>query len=186
VSDAAPARATFVLRRAVAADAAALAELGATTFVETFGADNRAEDVEAHLAGHFSAALQGREIADPRGNVLVAEDDGALVGYARTLDGDAPTGVDGARPRELARLYVRRRCIGAGLGATLMRRVLDDAHADGRDVLWLGVWEHNARARRFYEKWGFREVGEVPYQLGADLQRDLVLAVALPAGAPNR
>jgi len=175
----------FQLRAAVAADAPALAELGAATFVETFGAQNRASDVDAHLAAHFSPALQAAELADPRGAVLVAELDGGLAGYARTLDGAAPACVHAARPRELARLYVRRSALGAGIGPALMRRVLDDAHAAGRDVLWLGVWEHNPRARRFYEKWGFVEAGDVPYVLGDDVQRDLVLTVALPAPGPR-
>ena len=45
--------------------------------------------------------------------------------------------------------------------------------------LWLGVWERNARARAFYSRWGFTEVGEMHFVLGNDPQRDLVLALAL-------
>jgi diamine N-acetyltransferase len=186
VPDAARLAQPFTLRVGTPADAAALAELGAATFVETFGAQNRPADVAAHLAARFSPALQADELADPRGGFVVAEANGELAGYARTLDGDAPSGVAARRPRELARLYVRARHTGSGLGPALMRRVLDDAHAAGRDALWLGVWEHNARARRFYAKWHFAEVGEVPYVLGEDVQRDLVLAVALPAADPTR
>ena len=174
------------LRPATLADAAALAELGAATFVDTFGAQNRASDVAAHLAAHFGPTIQEREIADPHGGFLLAERGGALVGYARTLDAPVPAVVGTARARELARLYVRQAFLGAGIGATLMRRVLDDAHAAGHEALWLGVWEHNQRARRFYEQWRFREVGELPYVLGDDVQRDLVLALALPAASPSR
>jgi diamine N-acetyltransferase len=184
VPDAAHIAPTFTLRVGRPDDAAALAALGATTFVETFGAENRPADVAAHLAAHFSPALQAREVADRRSSFIVAERDDELAGYARTLDGDAPSGVDARRPRELARLYVRASALGTGLGRALMRRVLDDAHAAGHDALWLGVWEHNARARRFYARWHFTEVGEVPYVLGEDVQRDLVLVVALPAADP--
>jgi ribosomal protein S18 acetylase RimI-like enzyme len=46
-------------------------------------------------------------------------------------------------------------------------------------VLWLGVWERNARALAFYSRWGFTEVGEMHFLLGNDPQRDLVLALAL-------
>jgi ribosomal protein S18 acetylase RimI-like enzyme len=56
---------------------------------------------------------------------------------------------------------------------------LDEARAHGHDVLWLGVWEHNARARAFYARWGFSEVGEMNFLLGSDPQRDLVLALKL-------
>jgi len=43
-------------------------------------------------------------------------------------------------------------------------------------VLWLGVWERNARAIAFYRKQGFEVVGEQEFMLGADRQRDLVMA----------
>jgi ribosomal protein S18 acetylase RimI-like enzyme len=51
----------------------------------------------------------------------------------------------------------------------------EEGRARGHDVLWLGVWEHNARARAFYARWGFVEVGEMRFLLGSDPQRDLVL-----------
>ena len=43
------------------------------------------------------------------------------------------------------------------------------------DVMWLGVWEHNPRAQRFYEKNGFRIVGRHTFQLGYDPQTDLLM-----------
>jgi hypothetical protein len=30
---------------------------------------------------------------------------------------------------------------------------------DGRDVVWLDIWERNPRAIIFYRKWGFVEAG---------------------------
>ena len=49
----------------------------------------------------------------------------------------------------------------------------------GCDVVWLDVWEKNLRAIAFYRKWGFIEVGEQTFQLGDDLQQDLLMARAL-------
>jgi ribosomal protein S18 acetylase RimI-like enzyme len=37
------------------------------------------------------------------------------------------------------------------------------------------VWERNARAQAFYRKWNFRTVGEHVFELGSDLQRDIVM-----------
>ncbi|MDQ2855211.1 MAG: GNAT family N-acetyltransferase, partial [Acidobacteriota bacterium] len=42
--------------------------------------------------------------------------------------------------------------------------------------LWLGVWEHNGRARAFYRKWKFVEFGEHIFQLGEDPQNDILMA----------
>ena len=61
------------IRRAVAADAALLAELGARTFTEAFGADNRPEDLASHLAATYGTAQQAAELADARATYLVAD-----------------------------------------------------------------------------------------------------------------
>src|SRR5689334_4706743 len=60
--------------------------------------------------------------------------------------------------------------------AALMEQCVATAREWGGHVLWLGVWERNSRAIAFYEKHGFQVVGEQPFLLGTDLQRDLVMA----------
>jgi GNAT superfamily N-acetyltransferase len=85
----------------------------------------------------------------------------------------------GPSPIELARLYVDRGWHGRAVGAALMKQVVDEARARGARTLWLGVWEQNARARAFYARWGFAQVGEHDFVLGHDLQRDLLLARAV-------
>ncbi len=57
----------------------------------------------------------------------------------------------------------------------LMQACLDEAAKQGCDTVWLDVWEPNVRARAFYRKWGFIEVGTQLFQLGSDLQHDLIL-----------
>lgn len=161
------------------ADAATLAELGARTFRDSFAADNRPEDMEAFLAAHYRPEIQAAELQDPRNLYLLAEISKVPAGFALLRDGVRARGVTGERPLNLARLYVDKPFIGAKVGAALMRRCLDEGRARGHDMLWLGVWERNARARAFYERWGFVEVGEMLFQLGSDLQRDLVLALWL-------
>jgi ribosomal protein S18 acetylase RimI-like enzyme len=41
--------------------------------------------------------------------------------------------------------------------------------------LWLGVWEHNRGAIRFYERHGFVKFGEHPYYVGNDCQTDWMM-----------
>jgi ribosomal protein S18 acetylase RimI-like enzyme len=57
-----------------------------------------------------------------------------------------------------------------------MQHVLALASDSGSDVLWLGVWEHNAKAIAFYRKFGFEAVGEHVFAVGSDMQRDLIMA----------
>lgn len=165
----------LTIRRGSLADAALLAELGARTFSETFAADNTADDLAAYISTSFSVAQQTAELEDAGSTFLIAEVDGSAAGYAKLHDGEAEKGVEGAKPVELVRLYVSRDWLGRGLGGELMRACLDEARQAGHETIWLGVWERNPRAQAFYRKWNFRTVGEHTFQLGSDLQRDLLM-----------
>lgn len=167
------------IRRGTLADAALLSELGARTFSETFAADNTPEDLAAYVATSFNLAQQTSELEDPGSTFLIAEVNGQAAGYAKLHDGEPEKGVEGAKPIELVRLYVSRDWLGRGVGEQLMRACIDEARQTGHETLWLGVWERNARAQAFYRKWNFRAVGEHMFQLGADLQRDILMERAL-------
>jgi len=164
-----------IVRYATAVDNALLAELGRQTFYETFVAHNTPKDMAAYLAVSFSPEKQAAELADPASTFLIAESDGTAIGYARLKVGQPAPGVTGERSIEIVRLYARQDWLGQGVGARLMQACLDEAAKQGCDTVWLDVWEQNARARTFYCKWGFVEVGTQLFQLGSDLQHDLVL-----------
>lgn len=172
--------AAISVRTASAADAALLATLGRRLFEETFAQHNTAEDMTAYLAAAFGEVQQRAELAEPGSTWWIAEDaEGRAAGYVRLRLGATHPAVRAQRPAELSRLYADRRHHGRGVGATLLQRCIAEARAQGADVLWLGVWEHNARAVAFYEKHGFRTVGEQEFVLGRDVQRDLVMALQL-------
>ncbi len=92
-----------------------------------------------------------------------------VVGYAafgpeQGLDGRPRTARGGPRPAqspaaELYALYVAPAHWSTGAGRALMGRALEEAQAESypRIVLW--VLEQNTRARRFYERAGFRQRG---------------------------
>ena len=163
------------IRYATAADAALLAELGARTFYDTFAPDNTSENMNTYLSLAFGPDKQAAEIADPTSTFFLAEVNGVAVGYARLQSSETPPEVTGSQPIELGRLYTAWEWIGHGIGATLMQTCLNEAQQRGYQTLWLGVWEHNHRARAFYSKWGFVEVGSHIFTLGDDPQTDLLM-----------
>jgi len=165
----------LIIRLAGPDDAAAVAAFGERSFRETFGADNRPEDMDAYCAATYAVERQRREMAEPERVTLLAEMEGRLVGYAQLRDGPAPSCVAGADPIEVLRFYVDRRWHGQGIARTLMAETLARARALGRRTVYLAVWERNARAIAFYRKVGFREVGAQPFQLGKDVQTDQVM-----------
>ena len=164
------------IRRANSNDVSLLTDLGAQTFAETFGVDNTEEDMAAYVAEWFNLERQAQELSE-RGTIfLIAEVEESPAGYAKLHPNSSTPLVEGSKPIELVRLYVSRRWLGSGVGAALMRSCLEESRKAGYETIWLGVWEHNERAQAFYRKWGFGVVGEHPFQLGADIQRDLLMS----------
>jgi ribosomal protein S18 acetylase RimI-like enzyme len=163
------------IRRATTDDAARLAVLAEATFTDTFAADNTPDDMALYLARTFGEAMQRAELSDSRNVAFFAERAGDLVGYAMLREGPAPDSVAAPDATEIVRLYAVKQFIGAGVGAALMQRCLDHAAARGRGTIWLGVWEHNTRAIAFYIRWGFTDVGTLPFTLGHDRQTDRVM-----------
>lgn len=87
------------------------------------------------------------------GEVLVAEVDARVVGFAQLMHGpDHATG-------ELSMLYVLPAYQGRGVGRLLLRRAADRLLARGYRRLLLGVLAGNVRARAFYERQGLAANG---------------------------
>ncbi|HEY6101414.1 MAG TPA: GNAT family N-acetyltransferase, partial [Anaeromyxobacter sp.] len=170
--------AMWTIREAHPQDGDLLSEIAHTTFRDTFGPDNTAADMDVHCSRFFTPEAQTRELSDPSMRTLVvpgAEAGAPFAAYAQLRRGPAPPCVRAASPIELQRFYVRASLHGSGLARELMSAVIDLAAREGADTLWLGVWEKNPRAIRFYAKFGFREVGDQTFVLGSDPQRDLVM-----------
>jgi ribosomal protein S18 acetylase RimI-like enzyme len=120
-----------------------------------------------------------RELADPLSIFLLAYQDKRPVGYARLSVGRKPDFVESPDPIELVRIYVETNLIGSGYGSALMQACLEAAQRAGYRSIWLGVWERNVRAIKFYEKWGFKKLGDQEFILGKDIQNDWVMGRSL-------
>lgn len=165
------------IRQATVADAAPLTKLAFTTFWDAFAGHpkNAPHDLDAYTQKAFNVEQVISELADPKSIFLLAEIDGELAGYSKLVLDYIEPGVTAERPVELNRLYSQQKYLGQGVGQTLMDASFERAIQNGHDVMWLGVWEYNPRAQRFYEKNGFRFVGTHTFLLGSDPQTDLLM-----------
>lgn len=90
------------------------------------------------------------------GSTVVARLSGAVVGVAiYWTDGNMPT------PAYLRVLAVKDGFRSQGIGQALLRYVEDDVFRRGPN-LFLCCTQTNGRARRFYEREGYRVVGTLP------------------------
>ena len=165
------------IRQATLADAESLTDLAYTTFWDAFHdhPKNAPHDLAGYMSWAFSNEQTGKELSDPNSVFLIAEIGGEPAGYAKLIFESREPDIIAERPVELNRLYSHQEFLGKGVGQTLMDACFDRAKEAGRDVIWLGVWEYNPRAQRFYEKNGFRYVGKHTFLLGSDPQTDLLM-----------
>lgn len=61
---------------------------------------------------------------------------------------------------------------GAAVVAALMQFAVNLAARRKKRYVWLGVWEKNEKALRFYRKQGFYRIGAHPFVMGDDVQTD--------------
>lgn len=169
----------MTIRPATVDDAATLAELARRTFFDTFAPTNDPTDMALYLAEAFGIDQQTRELTDRDINTLLVEEDGEVIAYAQLCADHVPECVSSEKPIELKRFYVSQQWHGRGIASPLMERVTAEARARGAQTLWLGVWERNDRARAFYVKCGFTDVGEHIFLFGTDPQTDRVMVRAL-------
>lgn len=158
-------------------DAALMAKLGPETFTETFGHLYSAENLAAFLLNHKEANWL-RELGDPAYSVRLAEADGAAIGFAKVGPPSLPFEVRGPT-MELRQLYVLAPWQGAGVSAELMAWVLDEARRRRAEDLYLSVFTDNQRARRFYARYGFEEVGRYHFMVGAHADEDIIMRLKL-------
>jgi ribosomal protein S18 acetylase RimI-like enzyme len=165
------------IRQATAEDAKLLTDLAYTTFWDAFAhhPKNAPDDLNHYMRQAFSPEQIASELADEKSIFLIAEMNGEAAGYAKIILDNIEPGITAERPIELNRLYSHQRFLGQGVGQSLMDACFERAKEEDRDVMWLGVWEYNPRAQRFYDKNGFQVFGSHTFVLGSDPQTDLLM-----------
>lgn len=169
------------IRRAGPDDAEALAAIGISTFIETFGHLYPDSDLQRYLAEAYDLPRTRADLADPaKASWLVEAPQtegmgGEVIGYATV----GPCGLPHAEVTpacgEVKRIYVVKAWQGSGLAVRLLADTMGWLERDGPRVIWLGVWSENYRAQRFYARYGFAKAGEYDFHVGDTVDREYIL-----------
>ena len=150
----------MTIRRALNADAELLSVISKETFADTFSGTCTEEDMQFFLEENFNLKKVKRELADENDFYFFIEENGVTAGYVRMMeDYSLFNEIKKWKALELKRIYVLKEFHGKGIAQQLIKFVEEFARENKYEVLWLGVWEHNLRAKRFYEKCGFTDSG---------------------------
>ncbi len=172
----------IAFREATPGDATTLATIGAATLLEAFAGWLPGDALLAHCRHHHTPETWA-SLLDATGSrawLAEAAPGGAPVGYALLVTRpEFPEELLLPGDVELRRIYLFSRFHGTGAAQALLRLAVSAARQACASRLLLGVHQDNLRARAFYRRSGFVEIGRRQFQVGALCMDDPVLALDL-------
>ena len=170
---------TLTFKQCTIHDLDALISISRDTFIEAFEKDNNPDDFEKYIAEAFSVDSIKDQLLNPESAFYFAFDNKSLVGYIKLNQGKAQTEEFTDNCIELERIYVDAKSQNKGFGKSLIDHAIKIAKEHNHDYIWLGVWQKNEGAVRFYERYGFEKFGTHPYYIGKDKQIDWLMRLDL-------
>ncbi|RYY28582.1 MAG: GNAT family N-acetyltransferase [Chitinophagaceae bacterium] len=156
-------------------DALVLQKLAEATFRETYTDKNSPEDMQLYIETNFSEVQLTTELQNRNSYFFMAMAGSTPVGYIKLNTGTAQTEPKSEDYLELERIYVSQTYQGNKVGQLLLAHAENIARTQGRQFIWLGVWEENLKAIGFYEKNGFVPFDTHIFKLGKDEQTDILM-----------
>ena len=152
-----------------------LQEISIKTYFDTFDGSTSEENMTAYLEDELNLDVLKAEIKNPEMLFYFAYVDGELAGYLKLNVGQAQSESMPDDWMELQRIYIDQAFKGKGLGRALVEFTIQEATSRELSEVWLGVWEHNYPAQKFYQKLGFERFSEHSFWMGDDEQTDWLL-----------
>jgi ribosomal protein S18 acetylase RimI-like enzyme len=154
-------------------------QIGRQTFYETFSAVNTEKNIAKYLNESFSDKKVTDELHDKNAEFYFATLDNTVIGYLKLNLGQSQTELKDEKALEIERIYVLKEFHGKNVGQMLCDRAMQIAGRANVEYVWLGVWEENLRAIRFYKKNGFVEFDRHIFKLGDAGQTDIMMKYSL-------
>jgi len=165
----------IIISKVTADDLDTLRNLSIKTFYESFIWGNTEENIRHYIDNFFPAEKLASEIATPSSEFYFAMMNGNAIGYLKINFGNAQTELQDNNGLEIERIYVKKEAQGKRIGQLLFDQAITIANNKNLDYLWLGVWEKNPGAIKFYERNGLVQFATHPFRLGDDLQTDIMM-----------
>ncbi len=135
--------------------------------------------MQKYLNESFCNIKLTTELSDPNTEFYFAISDNEVVGYLKVNFGISQTELKDNNAIEIERIYVAKEFHGKKVGQALYEKAITLAKEKNVKYVWLGVWEQNQRAIRFYQKNGFRAFDKHIFTLGEDKQTDILMKLVL-------
>jgi diamine N-acetyltransferase len=160
-------------------DLSILQEMSIETFIETFKDQNSVENMNSYLERAFNLNQLEKELATISSHFFFVNFNNEVAGYLKVNTQDAQSENMGEDSLEIERIYIRAKFQKLGLGKYLINKAIEIAVEQGKNKIWLGVWEKNENAIAFYKKLGFVQAGAHSFHMGDEEQTDFIMIKSL-------
>ena len=165
----------YTIINALPRDVDDLLHLGRKTFHDSFAALNKPENITAYMDKAYTRNQLLSELLNPLSEHYFLCDGEKKIGFLKLNQGGAQSDLQDPESLELQRIYIDQEYQGKGLGAMLLNKAKERAIEMEMNTIWLGVWEKNPDAIRFYERHGFEIFGSHQFQMGDEVQTDILM-----------
>ncbi len=165
----------FPIIRATPSDFESLTYLSRKLFHDAFHQQNKPENMNEYMDRAFNPAQLITELENQRSEFYFIIDQDRKVGYIKINQSGAQSDLQDDESIEVERIYIDSTCQGKGLGTLLINHAKERAEELNLKYIWLGVWERNKDAIRFYERHGFEEISSHEFVMGDDIQTDILM-----------
>ena len=169
----------FSIRECSSEDIEKIKYIGEKTFYETFSSDNTKEDMEDYLKENFAYEQIESEIKNNASRFYIVEHNKEAVAYMKLNFDKAQTEKGHNNTLEVQRIYVLQEYKSNHIGKRLIEKAIKIGRDHHLNYIWLGVWENNINAIKFYEKQGFEKFDTHVFELGEDEQTDHLMKLIL-------
>jgi ribosomal protein S18 acetylase RimI-like enzyme len=159
--------------------ASLLSKLSTITFFDTYSNYNTPENMTKYCDNNFTTEQLATQLIEPNTVFFIAFFNGMPAGFTKMRRAENPEELIGKKHIEVERIYVLKDFQGKKIGYELIQRCIEYATQSHFEVIWLGVWQQNAKALAFYQKIGFTIFSKHSFLLGDDDQTDWLMKLEL-------
>jgi diamine N-acetyltransferase len=152
-----------------------LQNISINTFTQAFAHNNDAVSMQQYMDAAFSIEKLGDELKNPASHFYFGRINGEVCSYLKLNYAEAQNDIKDPQSLEVERIYVLKEFYGNNVGQQLLDFAFEIARRENYKYVWLGVWDGNPRAIRFYEKNGFKAFSTHAFWLGTEKQTDLLM-----------
>ena len=156
-----------------------LQKIAVTTFTKTIPEDVSPDDMEVYVQDRFGKNVLTESLSNQETEFYLAQMNEDVIGYLKINFGNAQTDIKDQDGMEIERIYTLSEYFGKNVGKLLLDKAFEAAKEKNVKYVWLGVWEKNPRAIRFYEKNGFVPFGNHSFKFGNDTHTDILMKLEI-------